>query len=79
MNNSAIQLKDEVEQLAATAYFQHLISGYGYGEDPDFYQIVIQGRPKHYSLAEAHMVLAALLANTPTSRPTQPLRQLAVR
>lgn len=55
------QLKSEVEQLAAIAYFQHLISGYGNGEHPDRYQIVIQGRPKHYLLEEAHSVLAHLL------------------
>ncbi len=55
------QLKSEVEALATLAYFRHLISGHGQGEHPDQYQIVIQGRPKHYLLEEAHSVLAQML------------------
>jgi hypothetical protein len=60
-NSASYQLKSEVEQLAAIAYFQHLISGHGNGEHPDRYQIVIQGRPKHYLLEEAHAVLTQML------------------
>jgi hypothetical protein len=72
--STAIQLKAEVEKLAATAYFQHLISGYGYGENPDQYQIVIQGRPKHYLLEEARAVLAGLLTHSAV-----PQRELLLR
>jgi hypothetical protein len=63
MSISASQVKQEVEKLASIAYFQHLISGYGNGEDPNSYQIVIQGKPRHYSLEEAYSVLVGLLAN----------------
>ncbi len=61
MSKPASKLKSEVEALATLAYFRHLISGHGYGEHPDHYQIVIQGRPKHYLLEEAHSVLTQLL------------------
>jgi hypothetical protein len=55
------QLRAEVEKLAAEAFHQHLISGYGDGELPDEYQIVIQGKPRHYSLEYAHSLLANLV------------------
>ncbi len=89
MSTPANQFKQDVEKLAAIAYFQHLISGYGNGEHPDYYQIVIQGKPKHYALEEAHRVLVGLLAHrfeldvpTPSAPATvasQTLRQLMVR
>lgn len=89
MSTTAFQLKQEVEKLAAIAYFQHLISGYGNGEDPDSYQIVIQGKPKHYLLEEAYRVLVGLLTNSfelntaqsdvPATLAFQPLRQLMIR
>jgi hypothetical protein len=55
------QLKDEVEKLAAEAFQQHLISGYGDGEYPDEYQLVIDGKPRHYPLPDAHSLLADLI------------------
>jgi hypothetical protein len=54
-------LRTEVEKLAAEAFHQHLISGYGDGESPDEYQIVIQGKPRHYSLEYAHSLLTNLV------------------
>lgn len=57
------QLKQEVTALAATAFHQHLISGYGDGESPGEYQIVIQGKPRHFSLEYAHDFLEQLLAH----------------
>lgn len=55
------ELKEEVAALAAAAFHQHLISGYGDGESPDEYQIVIQGRPKHFLLEDARQFLARLM------------------
>jgi hypothetical protein len=78
MSKPASKLKSEVEQLATLAYFRHLISGYGQGEHPDRYQIVIQGRPKHYLLEEAHSVLAQLLGQL-TSLASFPTELRATR
>lgn len=61
MNTAKIQLKNEVEQLAAEAFHRHLISGYGDGEYPDEYQIVMQGKPKHFPLEYARSFLARLV------------------
>lgn len=55
------QLKVEVEQLAVQAFHQHLISGYGQGEYPDEYQIVVSGKPKHYPLDYARSFLLHLV------------------
>ncbi|MCU0524817.1 MAG: hypothetical protein MUF72_08335 [Elainella sp. Prado103] len=55
------QLKEEVAALAAAAFHQHLISGYGDGESPDEYQIVVQGKPKHFTLERARLFLAQLM------------------
>jgi hypothetical protein len=55
------QLKQEVETLATEAFHRHLISGYGDGEDADEYQIVIEGKPRHYPLELAHALLLNLL------------------
>lgn len=56
-----IQLKHEIEELAAEAFHQHLISGYGDGEYPDEYQIVIEGKPRHFPLEAARSLLTRLL------------------
>jgi hypothetical protein len=61
---TTIQLKHQIEKLAAEAFHQHRISGYGNGESPDQYQIVIQGKPRHYSLESARMLLANLLKSS---------------
>ena len=55
------QLKSQVEQLAAQAFHQHLISGYGDGEYPGEYQIVINGKPRHFPLEYAKSFLLELV------------------
>lgn len=57
------RLKEEVETLAAEAFHQHLISGYGDGEYPDEYQIVVQGKPRHFNLEYARSFLSNLIDN----------------
>lgn len=57
-------LRDKVHHLAQTAFHHHLISGHGDGEYPDKYQIVYQGKPKHFSLREAHQFLDELLSTS---------------
>jgi hypothetical protein len=57
-------LRDEVHSLAETAFHYKLISGYGDGEYPDKYQIVYQGKPKHFPLAEARAFLIYLLKHS---------------
>lgn len=54
-------LRDQVHQLAETAFHLKLISGYGDGEFADKYQIVYQGKPKHFLLAEAREFLNHLI------------------
>lgn len=62
MNKAAsFQLKHEIETLAAEAFHQHLISGYGVSEYPDEYQIVLEGKPRHYPLESARSLLTQLL------------------
>lgn len=56
-------LRHEVQQLAEKAFHDHLISGYGDGEYPDKYQIVYQGKPRHFSLKEAYYFLDELLTH----------------
>lgn len=60
-NPAKFQLKTQVEQLATEAFHQHLISGYGDGEYPDEYQIVISGKPRHFPLEYAKSFLLELV------------------
>lgn len=55
------QLRDEVHELAEAAFHRHLISGHGDSEYPDEYQIVHQGKPKHFPLSRARAFLAKLI------------------
>lgn len=57
-------LRYKVHQLAEQAFHHHLISGHGDGEYPDKYQIVYQGKPRHFSLPEAYYFLDELLSDT---------------
>jgi len=57
-------LRYEVHRLAEQAFHHHLISGYGDGEYPDKYQILYQGKPRHFSLKEAYYFLNELLSET---------------
>lgn len=62
MNDPAkMQIKTQVEQLAAEAFHQHLISGYGDGEYPEEYQIVLNGKPRHFPLEYAKSFLRQLV------------------
>ena len=55
------QLRGEVHDLAEAAFHRHLISGHGDSEYPDEYQIVHQGKPKHFPLSRARAFLAKLM------------------
>lgn len=71
MNSSSnIVLKNKVKNLANTAFHQHLISGYGDSEFPNQYQIVYQGKPRHFSLDYAFVFLRMLL-DLNTTRPVE--------
>lgn len=61
MNSLTLDLKHEVEKLADRAFHEHLISGYGIGEDPNEYQIVYKGKPRHLALDSAYSFLEYLL------------------
>lgn len=63
MSAKRIHLRNTVHQLAERAFHHHLISGYGDGEDADKYQIIYQGKPRHFSLTEAQDFLNQILAN----------------
>ncbi|XGV95787.1 MAG: hypothetical protein ACAF41_23975 [Leptolyngbya sp. BL-A-14] len=55
------QLRGEVHKLAEAAFHRHLISGHGDSEYPGEYQIVHQGKPKHFPLSRARAFLAKLM------------------
>lgn len=60
-NITRITLKNEIAKLAEQAFHQRLISGYGAGEYPDYYQIIYQGKPRHFPLESAYLFLERLL------------------
>lgn len=61
MNETKADLREEVRQLAEEAFHQKLISGHGDGPNENEYQIVIKGKPRHFSLEEAHSFLENLV------------------
>ena len=63
MNTTKTSLRQEVQQLAKKAFQRKLISGYGDGQYSDEYQIVYNGKPKHYPLERARFILSNLIAN----------------
>jgi hypothetical protein len=63
MNSTKTTLRDEVRQLAEEAFHLKLISGYGDGQYSDEYQIVSNGKPKHFPLERAHLLLKNLIAS----------------
>ncbi len=67
MNGTKTALRDEVEKLAERAFHLKLISGYGDGQELDEYQIVWQGKPRHFSLEYARYLLRQVLKNRPES------------
>lgn len=60
MSTEAV-LRNEVQHLAEEAFHRKLISGYGDGPDNHEYQIVFQGKPRHFALEEARSFLCELL------------------
>jgi len=73
MNSSSnTVLKDKIKKLADLAFHQHLISGYGDSEFPNQYQIVYQGKPRHFSLDYAFVFLR-MLVDLNTNLSTEPV------
>lgn len=64
MNSMQTDLRQEVRQLAEEAFHLKLISGYGDGQYSDEYQIVHDGRPKHFPLERARTILKNLITNS---------------
>lgn len=60
-NQSQASLKNEIEQLAEEAFHRHLISGYGKGESSNEFQIVYEGKPRHFTLEYARSFLHQLI------------------
>jgi hypothetical protein len=56
------ELREVVHQLAEQAFHQGLISGHGDGEFDQEYQLVLEGKPRHFSLEYARSFLEELLA-----------------
>jgi hypothetical protein len=67
MNGTKAALRDEVRQLAEEAFHHKLISGYGDGADSDEFQILIEGKPRHFPLQEARSFLNDLLFSSSIS------------
>ena len=65
MNTMKTSLRDEVRTLAEEAFHLKLISGYGDGQYSDEYQIVANGKPKHFPLERARLLLKNMLASQP--------------
>ena len=63
MYSTKTALRDEVRRLAEEAFHLKLISGYGDGQYSDEYQIVSNGKPKHFPLERARLILKNLLAS----------------
>lgn len=61
MNSTKTVLRSEVRKLAEEAFHLKLISGYGDGQDSNEYQIVCDGKPKHFPLERARFILKNLI------------------
>lgn len=68
MSTTKTELRSEVRQLADRAFHLKLISGYGDGQDSDEFQIVYQGKPMHFSLERARLILNDLIDNHAPTR-----------
>lgn len=68
MSTTKTELRSEVRQLADRAFHLKLISGYGDGQDSDEFQIVYQGKPRHFSLERARLILNDLMTNHAPTR-----------
>ncbi len=63
-NTTKTDLRREVQKLAEEAFHLKLISGYGDGQYSDKYQIVYQGKPKHFTLERARLFLKNLITSS---------------
>jgi hypothetical protein len=63
ITKTSTALRDEVRNLAKEAFHLKLISGYGDGPYSDEYQIVCNGKPKHYPLERARIILSNLITS----------------
>ena len=59
--DTSAALRDEVRHLAEEAFKRNLISGHGNGQYTGEYQLVLHGKPMHYSLEQARLILKNLL------------------
>ena len=59
MNGAKAGLRDEV-QIAEEAFHLKLISGYGDGQNSNEYQIVVNGKPRHFPLLKRLFLLRQL-------------------
>lgn len=69
MISTQVVLRNEVQHLAEEAFHHKLISGYGDGPNSNEYQIVFQGKPRHFSLEEARSFLCELLFDNQVLNP----------
>ena len=60
MTETKDNLREVVHQLAEQALAQGLISGHGDGEFDQEYQLVLEGKPRHFSLEHARLFLEQL-------------------
>ncbi|HEY9908235.1 MAG TPA: hypothetical protein V6D18_11605 [Thermosynechococcaceae cyanobacterium] len=67
MTQAEIDLRQTVHELAEQAFHQGLISGFGDGEFEAEYQIVLEGKPRHFSLEYARSFLSDLLEQAESS------------
>jgi hypothetical protein len=63
MNSTKTSLRSEVRKLAKQAFHLKLISGYGDGQYSDEFQIVHNGKPKHFPLERARVFLTNLITS----------------
>ncbi len=57
MNSKEAALRTEVKHLAEAAFHRQLISGYGDGADMSKFQLVCQGKARHFPLERARSLL----------------------
>jgi hypothetical protein len=72
MNSTTTALRDEVRRLAEEAFQRKLISGYGDGQYSDEFQIVSNGKPKHFPLERARSLLKSLIASSQKNQYSLP-------
>jgi hypothetical protein len=61
MTTAEFTLRHEVQKLAEEAFHRKLISGYGDGPVSNEFQLVFNGKPKHFRLEQAYLLLEDLI------------------